>query len=77
MRWGRSQSRLHQVFLQNFVKKKLAKTHPPTPPPTPSNRIKDSTVAPAHLDGTLPGDFGFDPLGRMGPAQAANPVGTP
>ena len=27
------------------------------------DRIKDSTVAPAHLDGTLPGDFGFDPLG--------------
>ncbi|ACO63487.1 chlorophyll a/b-binding protein, psi-associated, chloroplast precursor [Micromonas commoda] len=25
--------------------------------------LKDSTVAPAHLDGTLPGDFGFDPLG--------------
>mmetsp|Transcript_44976 Transcript_44976/g.72209 ORF Transcript_44976/g.72209 Transcript_44976/m.72209 type:complete len:184 (+) Transcript_44976:738-1289(+) len=27
------------------------------------HRIKDSTVAPSHLDGTLPGDFGFDPLG--------------
>jgi len=26
-------------------------------------RLRDSTVAPAHLDGTLPGDFGFDPLG--------------
>jgi len=26
-------------------------------------RLKGSTVAPAHLDGTLPGDFGFDPLG--------------
>jgi|Transcript_14053 light-harvesting complex I chlorophyll a/b binding protein 5 len=25
--------------------------------------LRDSTVAPAHLDGTLPGDFGFDPLG--------------
>ena len=31
--------------------------------PFPIHRIKDSSVAPAHLDGTLPGDFGFDPLG--------------
>jgi len=31
--------------------------------PFPIHRIKNSSVAPAHLDGTLPGDFGFDPLG--------------
>ena len=41
-----------------------ALTNPPIPShPFPSHRIKDSSVAPAHLDGTLPGDFGFDPLG--------------
>ena len=41
-----------------------ALTNPPIQShPFPSHRIKDSSVAPAHLDGTLPGDFGFDPLG--------------
>ena len=33
------------------------------PAPPCNCRLRDSTVAPAHLDGTLPGDFGFDPLG--------------
>ena len=42
---------------------------PPLPPPGAHRVVRvpqlwfKGAIAPAHLDGTLPGDFGFDPLG--------------